>query len=239
MEIKMTSNIFDYIGMGNLDPAVIFIALLVLVVILFVLVIIQFSKISKLKKTYEKFMSGRNVKSLEKEIMSLFEDIDFLKNSFNMNSDAINSIRENLSLTYQKVGIIRYDAFHEMGGKLSFSIALLNDQNDGFILNSVHSTEGCYTYTKEIVAGESFISLGDEEREALNKAKNCNKSQKERIVNKEREKMPRMEKIPVVKSKSIQIREASDKDRIPDQKIKKEFKSKDEMLKEIKELSDI
>ena len=54
-----------------------------------------------------------------------------------------------------------------MGGKLSFSIALLDENNNGFILNSVHSAEGCYTYTKEIKNGNCKISLGEEEEKAL------------------------------------------------------------------------
>lgn len=58
-----------------------------------------------------------------------------------------------------------------MGGKLSFSLALLNDQNSGFIFNSIHSREGSYTYIKEIIKGESYVALGDEEAEALEIAK--------------------------------------------------------------------
>lgn len=68
---------------------------------------------------------------------------------------------------YQKMGIVKYDAFNQMGGQLSFSLALLDENNNGFIINSVHSTEGCYSYTKEIKNGESSISLGKEEEEAL------------------------------------------------------------------------
>ena len=72
--------------------------------------------------------------------------------------------------TFQKVGIIKYDAFNQMGGKLSFCLALLDENNNGFILNSVHSTEGCYSYTKQIVEGKSKIDLGKEEEEALKMA---------------------------------------------------------------------
>jgi len=57
-----------------------------------------------------------------------------------------------------------------MGGKLSFCLALLDENNNGFILNSVHSTEGCYSYTKSIEKGECKISLGEEELKALNMA---------------------------------------------------------------------
>ncbi len=65
------------------------------------------------------------------------------------------------------MGLIKYDAFHQMGGQLSFSLALLDEYNNGFIINSVHSTDGCYSYTKEIKNGESLITLGKEEAEAL------------------------------------------------------------------------
>ena len=57
-----------------------------------------------------------------------------------------------------------------MGGKLSFSLALLDENNNGFVLNSVHSADGCYSYTKEITNGECAISLGEEEKQALEMA---------------------------------------------------------------------
>ena len=78
-------------------------------------------------------------------------------------------------LTYQKIGVVKYDAFKEMGGKLSFVLVLLNKENTGFLLNSVHSSrEGCYTYLKEIIKGESFIELSEDEKKALSQAVNCN-----------------------------------------------------------------
>ena len=64
----------------------------------------------------------------------------------------------------------RLDAFNEMGGKLSFSLAMLNERNDGYIINAMHSREGCYTYIKEIIDGNSIIALSEEEKEALEMA---------------------------------------------------------------------
>ena len=71
---------------------------------------------------------------------------------------------------FQKVGIVKYDAFNEMGGKLSFVITLLDGNNNGYIINSMHSREGCYNYIKEIVKGESYIELSEEEAESLERA---------------------------------------------------------------------
>ena len=73
---------------------------------------------------------------------------------------------------YEKTGIVKYDAFNEMGGKLSFALAMLDKSNNGYVINAMHSREGCYTYIKEIVKGESFITLGEEEKKALDQAVN-------------------------------------------------------------------
>ena len=59
-----------------------------------------------------------------------------------------------------------------MGGQLSYSIALLDESNNGFLLNSVHSTDGCYSYSKEIRGGKCKLELGEEEQMALNEAMN-------------------------------------------------------------------
>ena len=73
---------------------------------------------------------------------------------------------------YQKVALIKYDAFQEMGGKLSFTLCMLDGNEDGFLLTSMHSSrEGCYTYVKEIIKGESFVLLSKEEKQALEEAK--------------------------------------------------------------------
>lgn len=112
-------------------------------------------------------MSGKDGKSLEQDIIALFEDNKFLKNNTEKNKKDIRVLYKNMESTFQKMGLVKYDAFSQMGGQLSFCLALLDENNNGFILNSVHSTEGCYSYTKEIKRGESALSLGKEEAEAL------------------------------------------------------------------------
>lgn len=163
----MTSNLLDSMGLGNVDIAYLFIGILVIILILFIIVFIQISKINKLKKRYEQFMQGKEAESLEEEIVNLFKDISNLKETTEKNSKEISRLYKKHESAYQKIGIVKYDAFNQMGGKLSFSLALLNENDDGFILNSVHSSDGCYSYTKEITAGECEISLGEEEKNAL------------------------------------------------------------------------
>ena len=139
----------------------------IFIIILGISLVFLLLKYSSLKVSYDAFMSGRQAKSMESEILSLFNDIEKMKKITEKNKRDISFIIDDLKETYQRVGIVKYDAFKEMGGKLSFSIALLNDNKTGFILNSVHSSDGCYVYTKEIVDGQSPVSLGDEEKKAL------------------------------------------------------------------------
>ena len=162
----MESSFFESIGLDP-DPGVLFIFMFVLILILLIVTFILIAKYSRIKTSYDVFMSGKDAVSMENAIMSLFDDITLLKAVSEKNKKDIGLIIEDLKETYQRVGIVKYDAFKEMGGKLSFSIALLNDNKTGFILNSVHSSDGCYVYTKEIIDGESPISLGDEEKKAL------------------------------------------------------------------------
>jgi hypothetical protein len=140
--------------------------------LLLILVIILMVKLNKINKKYRKFMVGADGKSLESQFNTKFAEVDELKLESKKTKARIEKISENLLLTYQKVGIVKYDAFKEMGGKLSFAVAMLNDNNDGFILNSMHSSrEGCYTYIKEVIKGEAFVVLAEEEKLALEEAK--------------------------------------------------------------------
>ena len=168
----MNNSFLNNLGLGSLDIGVVILVLCIIILILLVINITNICSINKLKKKYNKFMTGKNAKSLENEIIALFEDNKFIKSSIDKNKKDIRTLYKNMESTFQKIGIIKYDAFNQMGGKLSFCLALLDENNNGFILNSVHSAEGCYSYTKEIINGESSISLGEEEKQALLQAMN-------------------------------------------------------------------
>lgn len=166
----MTSNFLNQIGLGNIDIAYILIGFATAILLLLILVIVSMVRISKLNKRLARFMKGKDAQSLEKEIVGLYEDNKFLKNMVDNNKRDIRQLHKQLVKAFQKVGIVKYDAYQQMGGLLSFSLALLDEDNNGLILNSVHSTEGCYTYTKEIHRGECDIELSNEEKVALEQA---------------------------------------------------------------------
>ena len=159
----------------GIDSDYIIIALAILLVIILIVLIVDTIQIILLKKRYKIFMSGKNARNLEKTLIERLDQVDGLLKANAANEKNIKNLFSNMKFTFQKIGLVKYDAFNEMGGKLSFSLALLNETDDGFVMNAVHSREGCYTYIKEIVGGNSIIVLAEEEQEALNMAKEANK----------------------------------------------------------------
>lgn len=168
----MNSNILNSIGLGSIDPAIFIIVLLVLLLVNIVLLVIFIVKNVKLTNRMNAFMLGKDASSLEEEITDLFAINKNIVEKVRENRKDIRKIYRKFTKAIQKVGIVKYDAYQQMGGDLSFSMALLDEENNGFIMNSVHSTEGCYTYTKEVRDGRCDLELGNEERIALEKAVN-------------------------------------------------------------------
>ena len=177
--------ISQYLGF---DSDYIIIGLAALVLILIILMIINVVQMSKLKKSYKIFMKGKNAKNLEDTLIKRLNQVDDLINANSANEKNIKTLFQNMQRTYQKMGLVKYDAFNEMGGKLSFSLAMLDVKNNGFIINAMHTREGCYTYIKEIIDGNSVIVLSGEEQEALNNAmgENSIAKQKDILYNKVR-----------------------------------------------------
>ena len=156
----------------GLDADLFVLISLVLILALIVFCIVLLAKCSGLRKRYEAFMNGSEGKSLEDAFKKKFENMDYINEKLEEIDVRLNGIDMNLLQTYQKIGIVKYDAFKEIGGTLSFALTLLTKDNDGFILNSMHSnTEGCYTYIKEVKAGEVFVALSEEESQSLEQAK--------------------------------------------------------------------
>ena len=152
------------------DPAIIIIILVVCVVILFVLLINITRTQNKLLTNYKKFMRGKSGKSLENALLACFDDMDQIDLNMKKLEKSVKDMDKETSAHLRKVGLVKYDAFQEMGGNLSFALTLLDKKDNGIIINTIHGREGCYEYIKEIVKGESFVALSDEEAESLKKA---------------------------------------------------------------------
>ena len=165
----MESSIFDAIG---IDPGIILIFVLGVLLIVLVYMIKISMKMSRFIKKYKMFMRGMDGASLERAFAARFNQMDLLEENSRNHMEEIRKIKEVQNITLNKVAIVKYDAFKTMDGKLSFALAMLDKENNGFVMNAIHSSDGCYTYVKEIVKGESYVVLGEEEKEALRQAVN-------------------------------------------------------------------
>ena len=107
---------------------------------------------------------------MEDMILDELDEIKNLKAENRAAKDSIRTLNRTFRSSFQKFGVVRYNAFEGMGGTLSFAIALLDYTNTGFVLNCMHSRNGCYLYLKEVDAGHTEVVLGNEEKEALEQA---------------------------------------------------------------------
>ena len=146
--------------------------LLIVVVILLVCVFNLSLGLNRLSRKYAIFMKGKDAQSLEKLFKRKFELIEKLTVNSEINAENIAKLEKMQNMILDKYGIVKYDAFEDMGGKLSFVLAMLDNNNTGFLLNAIHSRENCFLYIKEIVNCESYVALSDEEIQALKKAVN-------------------------------------------------------------------
>ncbi len=163
----MENSILNSLGF---DPGFLIIGMGILTLVLLIVTIICFAQYKKLYRRYDFFMRGKDAETLEDTILDLMDEAAYLRSEDRENKDLIKSLERQVKAGYQKTGIVKYNAFKGMGGNLSFVIALLDDNNTGFILNSVHSREGCYLYMKDVVEGKTEVLLGSEEKEALEQA---------------------------------------------------------------------
>lgn len=157
----------------GIDGSYLIIILFVIIIVMAVFLVKAIKQTKSCNARLQRFMLGENAESLEKVLLNRADSMDEAIEKSDRNAEDIELLCKSLSFAFQKFSIVKYDAFAEMGGKLSFSLCMLTDNNDGFIISSVHNaSEGCYTYIKEIIRGESYVLLSDDEKTALEQAKN-------------------------------------------------------------------
>lgn len=139
-------------------------------VVSIIVAVIAIVNYKKLYNKYDYFMRGRDAESLENLILREEDEIEQLKEADVYNKDNMRVMNRNIRSSFQKLGIVKYDAFDGMGGKMSFALAMLDYTNTGFVLNCMHAREGCFLYVKEVDGGATDTPLGAEEKNALEKA---------------------------------------------------------------------
>lgn len=140
-------------------------------IILIILYISNNIKLRKLTKEYRTFMKkiGKG-EDIEENLKGYINRVEKVEKD---NKEIVNyceDLNKELAKTVKKVGIVRYNAFKDTGSDLSFALALLNDNNDGVVLNGIYSREMSNIYAKPIKSGKSAYTISEKEQEAINKA---------------------------------------------------------------------
>ena len=129
-----------------------------------------FLQIKNIKNKQEVLFQGKEAKDLEKVIEDQHKEIKKNKNDAEDLLKLSEKIHQIASRGIQKVGLVRYNPFGDIGGDQSFAIALLDAYDNGLIISSLHSKEGTRVYAKPIKKGKSSYQLSDEEKKAVEEA---------------------------------------------------------------------
>ncbi len=156
----------EIIGMINTD---IFLIILSCVsCISFIGLLIVMTRFYKLNKKYRNFISKlSNGANIEEDLENYIHRVEKIEKENYEIKENIEILDKDLKNCVQKVGLVRYSAFKDTGSDLSFTLALLNEQNDGVVLNGIYSREMSNIYAKQVYKGESSNTLSEEEKQAI------------------------------------------------------------------------
>lgn len=144
----------------------------IIILLLFILVLVLMKSVSKLEKRFRRLMRGTNNKNLEELILSELDKIEEANDNSQEALGKCEKLREQMKDCVQKVAIMRYKAFEDVGSDLSFSVAILDENNDGVMITGIYARQESTTYAKPIDKGISRYDLSEEEIYVLNEAVN-------------------------------------------------------------------
>ncbi|HDY72647.1 MAG TPA: DUF4446 family protein [bacterium] len=114
-----------------------------------------------------------------KDLRQVISQFKNLKKDFKEMSIELNNLKKESKFSVQKVGVVRFNPFKNQGGNQSFSVALLDGNNDGIIITSFYNRNGNRIFGKPIKKGRSIYILSEEEKSAIEKAKKTRINRKE------------------------------------------------------------
>lgn len=144
-----------------------------IVIVLAIGFIVMIAKLSRLNKRYRAFMKKLGSDSnIEEDLETFMHQVEKVEKQNGEIVEYVKTLDNDLERCIQKIGIVRYNAFRDTGSNLSFSLALLDEHDNGVVLNGVYSREASNIYAKPVEKGKSSYALSDEEAEAIQKAMN-------------------------------------------------------------------
>ncbi|AFM43541.1 hypothetical protein Desaci_4713 [Desulfosporosinus acidiphilus SJ4] len=144
--------------------------LAILLVVAYIVIILLFRRMKKFEAAYvslKTFLSGNDLEGLLQEY---HQKLNEQKVQLEQCSKRLDPIEFKLKASVDRVQMVRYKAFENVGSDLSFALAFLNQDGDGIVLNSIHSREDSRVYAKPVTGGQSTYLLSNEEKEVISNA---------------------------------------------------------------------
>ncbi|NLP36947.1 MAG: DUF4446 family protein [Firmicutes bacterium] len=144
--------------------------LLGIVIFLFLFCLVLLVSFLRLNKRYRQFMTGSDGLNLETKLLILQDNVKELQRDFVVSESLLKELKLLLEHTFQGIGVVRFNAFRDTGGDLSFAIAFLDGRKNGVVVTGIYGREESRIYAKPLQEGNSIYPLTEEEKEAIKKA---------------------------------------------------------------------
>ncbi len=144
-------------------------SLAVIVFIMLIVLLVQKSRLNRLERLYKTMMQGAEGKNFEQMILKNTQTMEQIMLKLDIMTEKVSTQELISTKSIQRVGLVRFNAFHDMGGDLSFALALLDQKGNGVVLSSIYGRDDARTYAKPIIQGKSTYQLSEEEEEAIRK----------------------------------------------------------------------
>ena len=122
---------------------------------------------SRMKRQYTVLSGSDGQESFIEVVARKTAEVEALRDDVAQLAEDLRSTQRELQLAVRHIGVVRYDAFGDMGGRMSFSVALLDDHGNGFVLTSVHARSESRSYIKQLRGGMADVTLSPEEASAV------------------------------------------------------------------------
>lgn len=151
----------------GLEAESMFAIVILLMAVMAIAIIALFVMLARMRGRYKRMMAGAQGNNVEELLIAMQSHVANLKEQAFVNDTRIEDIRKTMKKMKARIGIERYNAFSQQGSDMSFSIAILDEEQSGIVLTGIHSREETYLYAKPIERGQSSYALSPEERRVI------------------------------------------------------------------------
>jgi hypothetical protein len=156
-------------SISQLNSSLVMAALVVVVILLFTVVYLAI-QVRSLRSKWAEIVKGASGASLEQQLEAHFIERREMQRQLDATMRRVDELEAKMETSKRHVGVVRYDAFDDVGGSQSFAFAIYDDRGDGAVITSLVGRADCRVYGKPLSRGRSDRTLSEEEQRAIEEA---------------------------------------------------------------------